>query len=596
MNRNTSTLAAPLIAALCTYTVQAGGPPRHEEDHDQPGVVKSLNGLEGKITIRADTNVKITSMGNSLVIGLTEVPSAETKVWHRDGDLASPGQFLGTLNDQPLELRVNNQRALRLEATTNDAPNLIGGASLNQVRPGAVGAVIAGGGTSNYFLYGSSVRLTNGVSSSYSFMGAGAGNEIAERQPFSSILGGSKNGIGGETSRDLIYGLLYDEAWNFGGGWNAIGGGGFNNISLSSTASVIAGGLGNNLVGYQSVIGGGVENLVYGGSSVIGGGGHNTNASIISFIGGGQYNFIGSGGDCSTVGGGHSNTIGEDTQHAFIGGGKENSLAYATSFSSITSGWSNHVAERVFASVIGGGMQNTNAAGSSVIAGGFHNLISERVQFQGGGAVIGGGGKNTVAGAFASVSGGLSNRAEGNFSFAGGRRAKADHAGTFVWGDSTDADVTSSGDNQFVARAAGGVAFFTSSNLTSGAYLAPGGGSWATLSDRDAKENVKSVDSRVVLEAVCALPLATWNYKAQDQAIRHIGPMAQDFHAAFGVGEDERHIASVDADGVALAAIQALNQKLEERNVEIQQLKKALVQLKAMVADLAAGRNRTEEK
>ena len=54
------------------------------------------------------------------------------------------------------------------------------------------------------------------------------------------------------------------------------------------------------------------------------------------------------------------------------------------------------------------------------------------------------------------------------------------------------------------------------------------------------------------------MPVSTWNYTSQDPSIRHIGPMAQDFYATFGVGEDERRISTIDADGVALAAIQAL--------------------------------------
>jgi flagellar capping protein FliD len=66
-----------------------------------------------------------------------------------------------------------------------------------------------------------------------------------------------------------------------------------------------------------------------------------------------------------------------------------------------------------------------------------------------------------------------------------------------------------------------------------------------------------------MLEKVAVLPLSTWNYKSQDASIRHIGPMAQDFKAAFGVGETDTGITTVDADGVALAAIQGLNEKVE---------------------------------
>ncbi|HMP00791.1 MAG TPA: tail fiber domain-containing protein, partial [Kiritimatiellia bacterium] len=83
-------------------------------------------------------------------------------------------------------------------------------------------------------------------------------------------------------------------------------------------------------------------------------------------------------------------------------------------------------------------------------------------------------------------------------------------------------------------------------------------------SDRNAKENFVPVAPAEILEKVIALPISRWNYQA-DAATPHIGPMAQDFHAAFGVGPDDTRIATVDADGVALAAIQGLNEKVDQR-------------------------------
>lgn len=68
------------------------------------------------------------------------------------------------------------------------------------------------------------------------------------------------------------------------------------------------------------------------------------------------------------------------------------------------------------------------------------------------------------------------------------------------------------------------------------------------------------------------LPITTWNYKAEDETVRHMGSTAQDFYAAFGLGQDDRHISTVDAAGVSLAAIQALyarNQALEAENAEL---------------------------
>ena len=86
---------------------------------------------------------------------------------------------------------------------------------------------------------------------------------------------------------------------------------------------------------------------------------------------------------------------------------------------------------------------------------------------------------------------------------------------------------------------------------------------FVTTSDRNVKENFSVVDARVMLEKVAALPIMQWNFKADKSTSPHIGPMAQDFHADFGLGSDDKGIATVDADGVALAAIQGLNSKVE---------------------------------
>ncbi|MCB1056978.1 MAG: tail fiber domain-containing protein [Acidobacteria bacterium] len=83
-----------------------------------------------------------------------------------------------------------------------------------------------------------------------------------------------------------------------------------------------------------------------------------------------------------------------------------------------------------------------------------------------------------------------------------------------------------------------------------------------TTSDRNAKENFSSVEPNDILDRLAQIPVQKWNFKNDQGETQHIGPMAQDFYAAFGVGMDDRHIATVDADGVAFAAIQALNQRL----------------------------------
>jgi hypothetical protein len=107
-----------------------------------------------------------------------------------------------------------------------------------------------------------------------------------------------------------------------------------------------------------------------------------------------------------------------------------------------------------------------------------------------------------------------------------------------------------------MVRATGGIYLFSSTSLA-GVVLAPGSGSWSTLSDRNAKHDIREVDTEAILTKLAALPVSTWKYNSEG-SIRHIGPMAQDFRAAFGLGEDDKMIATVDEEGVALAAIQAL--------------------------------------
>ena len=99
-------------------------------------------------------------------------------------------------------------------------------------------------------------------------------------------------------------------------------------------------------------------------------------------------------------------------------------------------------------------------------------------------------------------------------------------------------------------------------------------GTLSENSDIHAKENFTAVDTYDVLARVSEIPVTSWNYKDDGAAVRHIGPMAQDFYAAFGLGYDERHIATLDTSGVALAAIQALNQMLTEKDKQIADLQK----------------------
>jgi len=94
------------------------------------------------------------------------------------------------------------------------------------------------------------------------------------------------------------------------------------------------------------------------------------------------------------------------------------------------------------------------------------------------------------------------------------------------------------------------------------------------------------VDGQALLLRLAALPIATWNYKAQPGSTRHMGPMAQDFHEAFGLGEDDRYISTVDAEGVALAAIQALYQTVTQLKQDLGDKDHQIAELRARLAHL----------
>jgi hypothetical protein len=106
-------------------------------------------------------------------------------------------------------------------------------------------------------------------------------------------------------------------------------------------------------------------------------------------------------------------------------------------------------------------------------------------------------------------------------------------------------------------------------------------------SDRNNKRNFEQVDVSEVLESVIELPISIWEYK-EDQGVRHIGPMAQDFYAAFGVGRTPTGLSSIDTGGVALAAIQGLYSQLEKAQEENIELRMELARQEARLAKLEA--------
>jgi hypothetical protein len=108
-------------------------------------------------------------------------------------------------------------------------------------------------------------------------------------------------------------------------------------------------------------------------------------------------------------------------------------------------------------------------------------------------------------------------------------------------------------------------------------------------SDRNIKENFLAINQESVLERLASLPISTWNFIDDDSNALHMGPMAQDFHAAFGLGEDDKHISTLDADGVAFAAIQELNKRNEALNSENAILRNQVDELAERVSALETG-------
>lgn len=180
--------------------------------------------------------------------------------------------------------------------------------------------------------------------------------------------------------------------------------------------------------------------------------------------------------------------------------------------------------------------------------------------------------------------------ADADYSVALGYRASVNgQKGSFVWADASTTDsLESFANNSFRIRASGGVVLYTNPTTTTGVYLNAGGSSWNVLSDRNRKESFLDVEGEDVLARLREVPVSTWRYVSEeDRAVRHIGPMAQDWHAAFGLGTDDESINMSDFDGVNLAAIQALEARTTEQAERIRSLEAEVAELRALVESLA---------
>jgi hypothetical protein len=187
--------------------------------------------------------------------------------------------------------------------------------------------------------------------------------------------------------------------------------------------------------------------------------------------------------------------------------------------------------------------------------------------------------------------------ADADYSVAIGQRASTNgHAGAMVFSDGSTTDSTqASANNQFTVRAAGGYRLFTNATMTTGMQMSAGGSSWVVISDRNRKEGFLAVDGEDMLARLRSVPVTTWRYRdEQDRSTFHIGPMAQDWHRAFGFARDDHTINMSDFDGVNLAAVQALERRTTELRAEVAAVRDENVALRAANTALESRLRRLE--
>ncbi len=332
----------------------------------------------------------------------------------------------------------------------------------------------------------------------------------------------------------------------------------FDDGTMQSTAKPADhGGTGNTVGGTGSFIGGGSNNLVTDDFGTIGGGTNNqtgddvapTNVRRWATVGGGRLNTAS--GLSSTVGGGYDNTASGVSSTVGGGGGFGNGNTASGHYSTV------------------GGGRNSMAIGNYSTVSGGRLIIADGLY-----ATVAGGHGNIAGGYASTVGGGRLNVAGGDYSFVAGKFANdGNNNNSFVWGGALG--VAGSASNP---RTSAGVDTFNV--WSTEIYL---NGLVYNTSDRNRKEAFSFVSAREVLDKVVEMPVSTWRFKSEDDSVRHIGPMAQDFMAAFGYGKSDKHIVGTDADGVALAAIQGLNAKLEEQAETITALRWHNAQLDAIL-------------
>lgn len=200
-------------------------------------------------------------------------------------------------------------------------------------------------------------------------------------------------------------------------------------------------------------------------------------------------------------------------------------------------------------------------------------------------------GNRAYANGSGAISLGTRTTADANNAVAIGQRASANgFSGAIVFADASTTDsLEASAINQFSVRAAGGYRLFTNATTTTGVSLNAGGSSWNVISDRNRKYDFSTIDGEDVLARIRLAPVSMWRYRDEaDRTVRHIGPMAQDWNAAFSFNNDPTTINMSDIDGVNLAAAQALERRTATMQNRLKALEDENAELRARMARMEA--------
>jgi hypothetical protein len=507
-------------------------------------VRKSAEGNFTALDARAPVGAALTADATSSVC-----PGA----WTLDGNAGNPaGSYLGTADNNPLIFEVNGAVAGQIlptaDATYANAPNVVFGSSGNTTGS-AVGATIAGGGASNARCGSTGDQpCVNSATGIFSTVGGGefnvASGDFIGEGGVTTISGGNSN---------TASGLL-----------TAIGGGEFN--KASGVASVVSGGA-FNTAGYEvknggtetstqnDTVGGGDDNTANGGSSTVSGGSQNTASGLAATVGGGAFNKAA--GDFSFAAGSYANVRPSDT----------GTFIWSDSTATFSAPFTSTGANQFLISAAGGvGIGTNNPNGFQLRVVGTNNGVHGDTASGNAWAVSGfnSGTSGNGAGVYGTTSSTQGYGVAGSASANGGVGALG-----FTTAEGGFGVVASNSANGIALLVQGtGSTSGRVINTDVGGYLSSGG-QWVNKSDRAAKSGFQVLDVGHILDEVVAMPVTRWFYKTEGDATHHIGPVAQDFHAAFGLGSDDKTIGTVDEGGVALAAIQGLNKKLESDNAAL---------------------------